>query len=154
MTILPTPPVNWKRPAMPVQVKLQVCINQNGRDKETGEHLGDVSGVQFDHRPALWERKFDTEARGGKGDTIPPANDPSAIDAIKVDTHKRRTKRDAGRKAKEARCKGKKATRFRLPDIGNVEKEAAPVRKGQSIPSRPFDKTKSRGFDNQVRPRA
>ena len=155
MTILQTPPKNWKRPAMPVNVKLQVCINQKGRDKETGEHLGDVKNVQFDHRPALWERKFDTEARDGQGDTIPPANDPDYIEAVKIETHKKRTKIDSKRKAKGERIAGKKADRFRGTARGiEIGQEPAPKpkRKSRPIQSRGFDKTRTRGFDNQVRP--
>jgi len=60
---------------------------------------------------------------------------------------------DVGRIAKTKRCAGKKASRFRLPDIGNVEKEMPPAKKGRAIQSAGFRKDITRGMNNQVRPR-
>ncbi|MHC2250965.1 hypothetical protein ACVILK_000657 [Bradyrhizobium embrapense] len=87
MTILDRPPAEWKRPAMPCRVKLEVLIRQGGRCAQTKEKLGSVENTQFDHRPALWEREFDTAT----DDTIPPANDPAFIDACTIAGHKTRT---------------------------------------------------------------
>jgi hypothetical protein len=158
MTILPTPPANWKRPAMPKGVKATVFARQGGKcadDPSVKIGIG-AEPCEFDHRPGLWERKFDTEARDGKGDTIPPANDPDFIQAVAVPAHRRRTKVDAGRKAKEARITGKKAHRFCGPargtDIGQ-ERDRAPVRKGPRIPSRGFRKDITRRVNGEVRPR-
>ena len=156
---LPRPPAGWKRPAMPATVKLQVVINQEGRCKATGEKLGPISEVEFDHRPALYEREFDPDARDGQGDTTPPANDPDYIDAIKKDAHKGRTARDAGRRAKEARITGKtkggkKADRFKpLPtgeDVFEADGHAGMIRKGSSWPK--GRKLQSRGFRKRGRP--
>ncbi len=85
--ILDCPPKNWKRPAMSTLVKLDVVIRQEGRCRQSGDKLGTLKNTQFDHRPALWERKFDTV----KGDTVPPANDPAFIEACTIAGHKVRT---------------------------------------------------------------
>lgn len=87
MTILARPPKDWKRPAIPTLVKLDVVIRQEGRCKQTSEKLGTLKNTQFDHRPATWERKFDTVAN----DTIPPSNDPAFIEACTIAGHKVRT---------------------------------------------------------------
>lgn len=85
--ILDCPPKGWKRPAIPTRVKLDVVIRQEGRCRQTGHKLGTLDNTQFDHRPALWERRFDTVAN----DTIPPANDPASIEACTIAGHKVRT---------------------------------------------------------------
>lgn len=85
--ILDRPPKDWKRPAIPVLVRLDVVIRQEGKCKQTGDKLGTLKNTQFDHRPGLWERKFNTVAN----DTIPPANDPASIEACTIAGHKIRT---------------------------------------------------------------
>jgi hypothetical protein len=92
--ILDRPPKDWKRPATLTKTKLQVLLNQDGKCKATGERLGDVANTHFDHRPALWERKFDTATR----DTVPPANDPAFIEAITRAAHDQRTHGPGGEK--------------------------------------------------------
>jgi hypothetical protein len=87
MAILDCPPKDWKRPAIPTRVKLDVVIRQEGKCRQTGDKLGTLDNTNFDHRPALWERKFDTVA----GDTVPPANDPAFIEACTIAGHKVRT---------------------------------------------------------------
>lgn len=149
MTILPAPPPDWKRPAIPARVKLQVLLNQDGRCKATGERLGLIDNVEFDHRPALWERRFDTET----GDTIPPANDAASIEAIAIDPHKHRTKVDAGRRAKVNRITGKKSARFAGPARGisvGTETVSEPKKPGKMIQSRGFDKTRRKKMDGTV----
>jgi hypothetical protein len=85
--ILDRPPKNWKRPPIPTRVKIDVIIRQEGKCKQTGDKLGTLKNTQFDHRPALFERQFDTVTN----DTIPPANDPAFIEACTVAGHKVRT---------------------------------------------------------------
>ncbi|MBX3504472.1 MAG: hypothetical protein KF895_03260 [Parvibaculum sp.] len=137
---------------MPATVKLQVVINQEGRCKATGERLGLISEVEFDHRPALYEREFDPEARDGQGDTVPAANDPAYIDAIKKHAHKGRTARDAGRRAKEARITGQtktrdKSDRFAPPPRGvDVLRPENPEKKPGRKYHWPKRELKSRGF--------
>ncbi|WP_454629660.1 hypothetical protein [Bradyrhizobium cenepequi] len=92
MTILDRPPLEWKRPPIPCKVKLQVLINQGGRSAVDGEKLGRIEDTNFDHRPPLEARKFDTKA----WDTIPPANDPAHIEAITDAQHDRRTNGPGG----------------------------------------------------------
>lgn len=112
MTILPKPPLYWKRPHMPNGVKAAVFHRQQGFCADTGAKLG-VAGEKFeyDHRPGLWERKFDPEAREGLGDTIPPANDPDFIQAIVLKSHKARSALDTARRSKEKRITGQTKTR-------------------------------------------
>lgn len=84
--ILDRPPKGF-RPAIPCKVKLEVLIRQEGRCAQTKERLGRVDNTNFDHRPALWERKYDTVAK----DTIPQANNPDFIEACTLAGHKIRT---------------------------------------------------------------
>lgn len=92
MTILDRPPKGWKRPAMPDRVKIQAVINAFLTAFKVP--FCDALDVHFDHRPGLWERKFDTET----GDTIPPANDPDYIEAITKEDHDKRTNGPGGEK--------------------------------------------------------
>lgn len=85
--ILDRPPKDWKRPAIPDRVKLRVVIRQVGKCKQTGDKLGSLENTQFDLRPGIWERKFDTV----KNDTVPASNDPAFIEACTVAGHKVRT---------------------------------------------------------------
>lgn len=154
MTILPRPPKEWKRPSIPVKVKMQVLINQQGKCAETGEKLGSISNVEFDHRPALYERKFDTEA----WDTVPPANDLAYLEAVLKPEHQKRTSRDAGRRAKEKRVSGKKKSRFSpLPSGCEVDKPKKTEGEGRKpkrkIQSPGFRKDVTRTFKGEVRPR-
>ncbi len=87
MTILTSPPAGWKRKGFTEKIKLQVLLNQDGRSKISGERLGNIANVRFDHRPPLALRKFDTE----KWDTIPAENDLAYIEAITVEEHRVRT---------------------------------------------------------------
>lgn len=155
--ILDAPPKGWKRPPMPVRVKLDVVIRQEGKCKATRQKLGELKNTNFDHRPALFERKFDTETN----DTIPPANDPGFIEAITVAAHYVRTNGRGGEK--------------RISSVGSDAHRRAKVRRGAEhreaiaairdrpcgqkrtptgkIKSRGFNKSKSRGFSGEVRPR-
>jgi hypothetical protein len=92
--ILDRPPEGWKRPPIPCRVKLQVVLNQGGRSLINGEKLIAIEDVHFDHRPALWERRFDTATQ----DTVPPANDPAHIEAITIEQHDIRTHGPGGEK--------------------------------------------------------
>ncbi len=115
MAILDRPPREWKRPAMPCKVKLQVVLNQGGRSAVDKEKLGKIEDVHFDHRPPVSERKFDTKA----WDTIPPANDPAFIEAITVKQHDIRTNGPGGTKRITTRGS----------DTGNRAKDRAVIAK-------------------------
>lgn len=133
--ILDCPPDNWKRPAIPIGVKLKVLMRQL------------AVTINFDHRPALWERKFDTVAN----DTIPPANDPNFIEAMTVLDHDKRThgpggeKRittagsDSNRRAKVNRI-GPAWSAFmsRISAKATGDKPVETPKRKQKIPSRPF----------------
>lgn len=97
--LLPCPPKRWKRPAMPNAVKLQVIINQEGKCHASGLRLGDIRHVNFDHRPALKARRYDPL----ENDTFPKANDARFIEAILIEEHRKRTKKDEKADAKAER---------------------------------------------------
>lgn len=160
--ILDRPPAGWKRPSLSIAARCDVLIRQGGLDAVTGAPLGDYANVRFDHRPALWERQFDTETN----DTIPPANDPAHIDALSIKSHDIRTHgpggerrihtagSDSGRRSKEVRI-SKKQAEFRRRLLKNTPlmdaELVAPVtaKRKQKIPSRPMQ---SRGFEKRKRP--
>lgn len=130
MTILDRPPKDWKRPPIPCRVKLQVLLNQDGKSKICGERLGLIEDTHFDHRPALSARKFDTKA----WDTIPPANDPTHIEAITIAQHDVRTNGPGG------------TTRIttRGSDAGNRAKDRAVIAKQAEHEQRMAAKNKAR----------
>lgn len=82
MTILDRPPPDWKRPSMTLAAKVGAWERRAG------------GKVNYDHRPPVSERPFDTETN----DTIPPANDPDAIEPILEDEHDKRTNGPGGEK--------------------------------------------------------
>jgi hypothetical protein len=161
MTILSSPPANWKRPAIPKSVKAAVFARQNGRCAEGRVKIGlGFEPFHLDHRPALCTRRFDTEAREGKGDTIPASNDPNFIEAITVAAHKARTfgpggerrittrGSDIGEKARVKRLAAKHAPQRR--DMGDVEASGshAGVRRKKAWPA--GRKLQSRPFQNPI----
>lgn len=78
--ILDRPPRDWKRPAIPLSAQVQalkraLCIVMG------------CTSIEFDHRPPLYLRRYDTDTN----DTIPSANDPAYIEAIAGDLHRIRT---------------------------------------------------------------
>ena len=132
--ILDRPPKDWKRPAIPVRVKLDVVIRQEGRCKQTGDRLGTLKNTQFDHRPGIWERKFDTVA----DDTIPPANDPSFIEACTIGGHKVRTHGNGATSVgsdSHRRAKIKRLTEPK-PDRPKRKLRSPPFQKGRGFPKR------------------
>ncbi|MGU3387172.1 hypothetical protein ACLBYG_21870 [Methylobacterium sp. D53M] len=62
------------RKPIPVGVKLKAVLLQFGLDP---------ADVQYDHRPPLWERKWNVTT----GDTVPPANSPEHIQALTRKAH-------------------------------------------------------------------
>lgn len=87
-------------PHMPVTVKLDVVIRQEGKCScGCGEKLGTLKETQFDHVPALCFRKFDETTKTYD----PPANDPTRIFAKRVDCHLQKTKQDISDNAKADR---------------------------------------------------
>jgi hypothetical protein len=110
---------------------LQVLINQGGRSAIDGGKLGLIEDTNFDHRPALSDRKFDTKA----WDTIPPANDPNYIEAIKVKQHDTRTNGPGGttRITTRGSDTGERA-RTRKIQRGHAEHQAAMKSKNTGQP--------------------
>lgn len=173
MAILDRPPADWTRPSgLRQSTKRAVLLRQGGRCADTGADL--VPGdVEFDHRPAVWSRQFDTVAN----DTVPSFHDPDFIDALTTAAHDRRTNGAGGEKrvttagsdahlrAKENRLRTNEARHSRrMAEKIGIEagdppsKRPAPAMKSRpfpkgrhsKIPSRPFP-SKQRGFDHAFR---
>lgn len=83
-----------KRKAIPDKVKLEVVLQQDGRCPFCEERLGPLTGLNFDHRPAIINR--DVNEAGT--DYVPPQLDPGHIQAVHVDCHKQRTFGPGGEK--------------------------------------------------------
>jgi hypothetical protein len=132
--IVDRPPKDWKRPAIPVLVRLDVVIRQEGKCKQTGDKLGTLKNTQFDHRPGLWERKFDTVAK----DTIPPANDPAFIEACTIAGHKVRTHGNGATTVGSDSHRRAKIKRFTEPKGEKPKREIPrrPFPAGRKFPSR------------------
>lgn len=112
----------------------------------------EASRVEFDHRPALETRPFDTDA----GDFIPPQHDPRRIDVIPPEEHKARTSGAPGQP-----YRGDVPMRARARNLANkteAERAARAAKVGQSYERRddippptkrsqkPKAKIPSRGF--------
>ncbi|WP_293857376.1 hypothetical protein [uncultured Alsobacter sp.] len=135
-----------RRKAIPTVVKLQVVLAQDGKCRACGERLGDLAGLNFDHRPPLVSRPWLAETC----DYDPPQNDPAHIEALHVDCHAARTFGPGGEKRITTR--GGDIHEYRRADrISNKHAEfqrrllepdqpdPAPRKKAKrKIPSRPF----------------
>ena len=137
---------------MPTSVKLDVVIRQEGRCKACGERLGQLADTQFDHTPALQLRAWDTDEKN----TVPAANDATAIEAKHKDCHLQKT---TGRKGDSrlgdnrngdvpsiARVKRltRKEQAFRDRMLSKASGDAGEelTKKKHRWPSRPFPKRK------------
>lgn len=118
-----------KRKPLTRREALQLAFDQDGRCKcGCGEKLDALrEGVTDEHRVPL--------ALGG-------TNDLSNRELWRAPCSAAKTKRDRAAIAKAKRLSG---------ETGNAPKR--PIRGRTQIQSRGFDKTRSRGFDGQVRPR-
>ena len=78
-----------------------MIVNQRGL-APTGEPLDAIgSGIEFDHRPCLSEREYDSEL----DETIPAANDPAFIVALPASNHHAISGQDNVRIKKTARLR-------------------------------------------------
>ena len=132
MTERPTvsgPPKGY-RPHMPLRVKLEAALRHAGMDPEN---------IEWDHDPALQLRRWDPDANGGKGDTIPPANDPRFITPRERENHDEKTRRrDVPEIARTKRLEKKRAAREALQEA-EARGEAVKHKRRH----RPFPKGKS-----------
>jgi hypothetical protein len=159
------------RKAIPCAVKLQVLLNHVYAIDKVPAKIGllvpswQASDLQFDHRPPLCERDYDTR----DGDFIPRQNDPAYIVVESVATHLEKT---TGRKAgaartvttrgsdvgERARARGLRASQLRVEALhvfksGRYREAAAmrrqadeiqkPSKHKRKIPSRPFQRKKA-----------
>ena len=82
------PPKGWRPRPLKTAEKLQIVLNQNGLDPDTGKKLEAMGeAVEFDHDPAIHLRPWHAEAQ----DTDPPANDLRYIVARSKPSHKQKT---------------------------------------------------------------
>lgn len=131
MTILPagTFRVSDYRKPIPERVKRaaiawtarNIAVQTGDVEKDLQDFAREIEGgsIQFDHRPALENRPYDTEAR----DFIPPQHDPSKIDAIPADRHKGRTSGAVGQP-----YRGDVPMRARSRNIANAEEDRREAR--------------------------
>lgn len=130
---------NARRKTIPAKVKLEVVLAQGGACTACRERLGRLDEIEFDHRPALWEREWDAAA----GDTIPPANSVAHIEAVHVDCHSVRTSgtaatsagSDANRRAKVKRI-GPEVEDFKRRLLAKAGHGDAPPKKKSKWPIR------------------
>lgn len=83
-----------KRKAIPDAVKLRAVLRVEGRCRQCGERLGDLSGLQFDHRPAIINRPVNEDGT----DYVPAQLDPEFIEPLHIDCHDIRTNGPGGEK--------------------------------------------------------
>jgi hypothetical protein len=151
MTILKSPPKGWRRPAIPVAVKLYAMreihphapfsvICQPSNSAKLVAMLMVYGKHHFHHVPGLWERKFDTETN----DTVPPANDPFYIIAVTPERHDLIENGPGGEKriTSAGSASNYRAKERRL----NTPKKS----RGPKLRSRGFDKSRTRHFDGTV----
>ncbi len=80
--------VSDHRKDIPLAIKLAVVVRQKACDVAGVPFTeADIGKINFDHRPPLSERPFDTVAN----DFIPPQLDPSKIFALRKGKHDERT---------------------------------------------------------------
>lgn len=110
-----------------------------------------IGKIQFDHRPALENRPYDTEAR----DFIPPQHDPTKIDPILGEEHKARTSGATGQP-----YRGDVPMRARTRNLANKtedQRERAAAKAGQAYERRsdiPAPTKKSRKPKAKIRNRS
>ncbi|RWE64686.1 hypothetical protein [Mesorhizobium sp.] len=92
------PPAGWRKP-IPLAVKLQVIVNQQGRAPDGTPLDAIIVGIHFDHRPPLHERVYDPE----KDETVPAANDIEFIVALPIPIHREMSAQDVSRMSKTER---------------------------------------------------
>lgn len=171
MPILDKAPPEWKRPSIPQGVREAVLMRMAAaanafpagarpdlaKDRIAAliNLLGFAQGaVEYDHRPPLSERKFNTET----WDTVPSANDPNCIEAITRAEHDRRTNGRGGER--RVTTLGSDAhARAKTRHLQNQTAAAPPFdpqplpRPNQQIRSRGFDRRFTKRFDGTVVPR-
>jgi hypothetical protein len=118
MTILDKPPKGW-RPTIPLATQIKVLKEAllSALDHAPG------TTIEIDHRPPLYARQFNTNTY----DTVPPANDPTYLEAVTSNVHRVRTSgtkatsygSDAHQRAKERRLSGATPKRKSRPMPGS-----------------------------------
>lgn len=143
-----TAPPKGFRPAIPMGLKGDLLIVQEGKCKRCGQSLGSWKDTQFDHNPALQARLWCSETKN----TIPPANDPDHIEAVHVECHKVKTtgrhgesrlsirRGDAQEIAKTRRLERRRIEEAQRRLLAPSERQPERAKPKAKIPSRPFQK--------------
>jgi hypothetical protein len=76
-----------KRKAIPDKVKLLSVLRYDGKCPHCKERLGELAGLNFDHRPAIINR----DVNDAGTDYVPAQLDPEYIEPTHIDCHKVRT---------------------------------------------------------------
>lgn len=128
-----------KRKAIPDAVKLRAVLRVEGRCKQCGERLGDLSGLQFDHRPALVNRPVNEDGT----DYVPAQLDAEYIEPLHLDCHDQRTNGPGGEKRITTAGSDKHvaAKTRRL-----AEQRVAPARQAEEIASTATQRPRPSGF--------
>lgn len=107
---VPGPPEGWRPRALTIREKLQIVVNQSGRDPDGSKLKPMLEGVDFDHTPALQRRRWDPIGQ----DTIPAACDLNFIIARNKKNHAVKTAgEDIPEIHKTRRLEGAKEARAR-----------------------------------------
>lgn len=104
------PPLKWRPRDLKDREKFEIIIRQRGYEPDGKTRLLPMqTGVDFDHQPAIQERRWDPEEE----DTIPRSCDLDFIVALNKPTHAAKTaKRDIKEIAKTRRLeKGPKKSK-------------------------------------------
>jgi len=154
------------RKDMPWHVKAIAAVRWVTQEKRTNvldiQLYALLRTLQFDHRPSLNSRPYDTEA----GDFIPPQNDPDHIFAVSKEEHLQRTTGRVPGAEKTSTTRGSdvgEASRTRKIKNNDALHRAAMASKqgnysgaaeilANAKPKKPKKKIPSRGFPKRQRP--
>lgn len=133
-----------KRKAIPDKVKLKSILIHGGRCKDCRTAFGELSQIEFDHRPAIVNRIVNAEGT----DYIPPQLDPEYIYPRCDNCHDKRT----------AGPGGEKRITVAGSDIGIRDKTRRLIAKGppgtKPAKTKPKAKIQGRGFAKREKPQA
>lgn len=130
------PPKGFRK-TIPLEVKIKVLLLQGHIFDEDGNIVADVGVIEWDHCPALQERRFDRKA----WDTTPPADDPHFIVARVKSGHKAKTKRLTAAQSAVRNRGGAKSEPDVASELEAALQESVKTPLGRKILSRSFPKS-------------
>lgn len=140
-----------KRKGIPVGVKLEVVLAQDGLCTHCRKPLGKLPGLNFDHRPPIATRPVNDAGT----DYVPAQLDPAHIEAIhELPCHRERTTGRRGESRLSAR-NGDQTTIAHLKRLAEQREPAAPVEEERRLPPiDEFERRRSELLRPEPRPRA